>query len=358
MKLHSKEKINLNLIFLALTLIFFAQSCQEDFNIILPKHTPLITVNGILNDNEPIHMSISSSHADSIPVDSSLTINNAKIKFFEDNVFIGDLIYQETYQSKPIYKVVDKFYTLNGFKPTLNHTYNISVTASGLKDVSSKTIIPIPVQIISVDTNTVYTKSGQYTIKALECTIKFKDPAGLRNCYKLDITRLGRYGGCDYSGRNCEPISLKQKSVSFLCYDLNAIYFKSSPNEPGSILPENDNEGLSVSLREIFLADDSFDGTTYELKILIPIPLEDFLIYPGKNGTTLLSKIFFRLYSINEEYYKYARSFFTQVFKRNDIFSEPVKVFSNITDGMGIFSGSSVNVDSSLVLPVYLRQSY
>jgi hypothetical protein len=71
-----------------------------------------------------------------------------------------------------------------------------------------------------------------------------------------------------------------------------------------------------------------------------------------------LRKLNFNLYSINKEYYKYARSYFTQVYKKNDMFSEPVRVYSNIVNGAGIFSSSSVSIDSSIVVPVWYAVAF
>ena len=105
--------------------------------------------------------------------------------------------------------------------------------------------------------------------------------------------------------------------------------------------------------RSIFISDDSFDGKTYELKVLIPLNLSDMAYHPVSGEKFTLRKINFELSSINEEYYKYARSNYVQVYKKNDMFSEPCTVYSNIYNGVGIFSGSSVSIDSSIVMPVY-----
>jgi hypothetical protein len=124
-------------------------------------------------------------------------------------------------------------------------------------------------------------------------------------------------------------------------------------------LPLNQNlEEEEAIPDKIFIADDSFDGKTYELIVLIPIDNLADMAYPLQGEKFILRKINFELSSINEEYYKYARSNFIQVYKKNDYFSEPVYVYNNIVKGTGIFSGSSLSVDSSIVMPIYYKVWY
>lgn len=347
--LESRNK--LHLVFSSLLLFLLFPSCEEILSIKVPEHLPLVTVNCILDVGQPIRMEINSSKPYPPLIDSSLTIKDATVKLFEDDVYIEDLVYQESYQYQNEFS---NYRSLNGFTPGLNHTYSINVTAPGFSEVTSKTSIPQNVPVISIDTNTVFIRFGGYTVKTLECTIKYKDPPGIKNFYKLVINRAGRYTKCNYLGRDCKTVTTGY-GVPFFSYDPNALYFKKSPNSPGSIDLEEENNELWVY--EIFLADDSFDGMTYELKVLIP-PLMDFANQPVPSEKFTLRKINFRLYSINEEYYKYAGSYFTQVYKKNDMFSEPCQGYSNIDNGMGIFSGSSLSIDSSVVMPVYYVQIF
>lgn len=346
--LHSMESLNkLNRIFLWLLLILLFPSCEEILNIKVPEHSPLITVNCILNEDEPIQMEINSSQPYPPLADTSLTIKDATVKLFEDDVFVEDLVYQESYQLLNEYS---NYHSLNGFKPGSNHSYSIIVIAPGFTKVTAKTNFPEEVPVLSIDTSTVLTKYSNYYIKALECIVKFKDPSGIKNYYKLGIKRSGKFTQCDYRGLNCKTQIFK-KTLPCFCYDLNAEYFRKSPNIPGSIPLEKENNEYWIN--EIFLSDASFDGLTYELKVLIVLPIEDLEIIPGDIKGNYLSKIYFNLYSINEDYFMYARSYFTQVYNKNDMFSEPSLVYSNIEKGLGIFSGTSISADSSVVIPVH-----
>jgi hypothetical protein len=313
----------------------------------------LITVNCILNAGERIQMEISSSKPYPSLTDSNMIIKDAKVRLFEDNNYIADLIYSESYQYQRLLN--HRFiyhYSLNGFIPVLNHAYSIKITAPGFPEVTSNTTIPQSVTVISIDTNTVFTVNGDFTVKALECRIKFKDPKGIKNFYKLEIIRSGLIYECPniHSGKDCMT-SLINYPVNFICHDLNVIFLKSNIESPVTILPEEEND--EQLLNNIFLSDATFDGETYVLTIMMPIPLIDFAYPQDPSEKFRLRKINFKFYSINEEYYKYARSNYAQINKRNDMFSEPYHVFSNINNGVGIFSGVIQSVDSSIVLPVY-----
>lgn len=336
-------------------LILLIQSCEEILQIEIPDNGPMITVNCILNYNKEILMEITSSQPYPPQIDSTLTIKDAKVKLYDNDVYVEDLVYQESLQRQEetsfYLSKIRNYHSASGFTPELSHTYTINVTAPGFPDVTSKTFIPKPVPIISVDTNTVFTMSGGYQYKTIECTIRFKDTPGDRNCYKLTITRHGLYYSCpsmDWSKCNTTKIIY---TIPFICHDLNAVSYKMPSGSPGSFVPGFEDE--EIMSNSVFIADDSFDGMTYQLKVLIPLDLSDRAYPPIHDEKFTLRKINFELSSINEEYYKYARSNYVQVYKKNDMFSEPCTVYSNINNGVGIFSGSSCSIDSSIVLPVY-----
>lgn len=321
------------------------------------SHDPMITVNCILNAGDTVKMEVNSSQPYPAMIDSSITIKDATVKFFEDHVYIEDLVYKEVVNNEPLrlsYQKRSCFYqSPTGFVPKAGHTYSVSISAPGFKDVYAETVIPRPVQIISVDTNTVFTKYENRLFSALECIIKFKDPPWSGDAYNLIITRAGRYETCSYGVYPCKTSTIPYL-VRFFCYDLNAVYFRMSPGSPGFISLEKEDKDIPVS--NVYLIDDSFNNETYSLRVLINLVGLFDLADPPPGEKFTLRKLNFSLYSANKEYYKYASSYFTQIYKKNDMFSEPVQVYSNIVNGAGIFSSSSVSIDSSIVVPVYYAQ--
>lgn len=335
-------------------LILLLVSCEEILNIQVPVHAPMLTVNSILNAGKEIQLQLTSSQPYPPLTDSTLTIKDAEVKLFEDDVYIEDLVYQETYRFRNDFGylyLAKNYFSLNHFSPGLNHTYSIRVVAPGFTDVISKTFIPKPVSVVSVDTSTVFIPHGANKLKTIECIIKFKDPPGERNCYEFSITRRGLLDEPPGISGGFSGTSNIQYTIPFYCNDLNAVYFRKTPYSLGSFIPVTEEEEITPN--RIFIADDSFDGMTYELKVMIPIwVLFDNASAPIPGVKFALRKINFELSSINEEYYKYARSNYLQTYKKNDIFSESCYVYSNINNGVGIFSGSSVSIDSSIVMEI------
>ena len=114
---------------------------------------------------------------------------------------------------------------------------------------------------------------------------------------------------------------------------------------PGIVFPEPENE--EPWYLEAFLSDNQFNGKEYEIKVVVfPDDLFDQAFPPGEKET--YRKIQVKLYSINEEYYKYSKSYFDQMISKNNAFSEPVQVYTNIVNGAGIFTGASVSIDTSI----------
>ena len=354
----SKNKLSKQtflIVFISYILIIVA--CEGTLDLRTLESSQMITLNSILIENEPIQVEITCSQNYPPGIDTTLTIKNAIVRLYEDEVFIENLYYKESYQRRYEYgnhlNLFRNYQSLDEFFPTKNHKYSILVSAPDFEEVFSSTIIPENVRIISVDTATIFTLIGQNLVKVLECSIKFSDPPDRKNYYLLKIFRRGLLYESPFVFDN-PGTSIVNYSIPFLCNDLNVISYKYPVGtwgirEPGSESEEN-------LLFNVFLSDDSFDGTNYIIKVLIDFGNLFDLAYPPIPGEEFtMRKIYLNLFSIDEAYFKYARSNYSQVYKRDDIFSEPCLVYNNIKNGVGIFAGASVSSDSSLYLPIFYQ---
>lgn len=328
-------------------MFFLFTSCESNMNVDIPVQAPKLTVNCILKTDEAVTMQITESQSYLESTDTSKFVRNAMVQLFEDNILVDNLIYNEY---KQFNQKFGNYISLKGVIPSPDYSYRLEVNVPGFEEVTSITSIPQPVPILSVDTNTVFIKNGDYTYKTLECAIKFEDPLEIKNYYKLSIDRLGLFETCKNWGTNCKT-ELGHYGGTFFCNDINSIYYRRNPDTPGGISFEKENE--ERWFREIFLTDNTFDGKIYVLKVLIPMFwFSDLAPSPNPGEKFTPRKVNIKLYSVNEEYYKYSNSYFNQTYKKNDMFSEPIQVYSNIIHGGGIFSGASVSIDSSVVMPV------
>ncbi len=87
---------------------------------------------------------------------------------------------------------------------------------------------------------------------------------------------------------------------------------------------------------KLIIADDLFKNNT------ITITLKGGSIYDWKGKDTA----YIYLYSLNEDTYKYFSSLALYQATTEDMFSETMNVFSNINNGLGIFSSYNIEIDS------------
>ena len=104
-------------------------------------------------------------------------------------------------------------------------------------------------------------------------------------------------------------------------------------NAPNAIF-DSDNIGLLFS-------DEAIDGQSIQLKLLAQI---------DELETGMFPKIVGELRTVSENYYKHYTSLALQKESKDRPFAEPVSVFSNIENGLGIFAGYSTYRDSVTVV--------
>ncbi len=275
-------------------LIIVFNSCETIVDVDLPKIKPMIVLNSICTPSNTwnVNLTASKNILDGEPLKP---IENADIKIIGKDT-LTDLLY---------YK--NGTYKTNWFKPKTNINYEIQVSAKGFKTVTSHCLIPEPVKIESVEVDTIV---NEYQRKELQLTISFTDPPNKKNFYSLEVLRVGTYNG----KKNYYPE-----------------YFTSND----LIIDNNDNnlfEGSKKRFRgnEAFFNDDIVNGKKYKMIVFIEL-------------SRVLDKQIFEvvLNSLTNSYYKYIKSQKLQRETRDNPFAEPVIVYSNIKNGLGIFAGYS-----------------
>ena len=115
-----------------------------------------------------------------------------------------------------------------------------------------------------------------------------------------------------------------------------------NPDEQYDIWFNSDDPiiGDEISDNGVIFSDEFFNGKNYEL-----------VIYIDKQYTPFL---FTELRSVSKEYFLYMRSYFKYVQTNGDFLAEPVMVYNNINNGIGIFAGFSTST-KLIILPVINR---
>ncbi|TAJ13738.1 DUF4249 domain-containing protein [Marinilabiliaceae bacterium JC017] len=190
------------------------------------------------------------------------------------------------------------------------------------------TVIPRVVAMEKFDTisSVALTSDGIYE-KGLDCKLVFSDPVNEKDFYQLVVVqeRWEDVSGC---------VTYYQKSVDFISED--PVFYQRG--QDGSLLEGADFEGL--------FNDYLINGKTYELKFRIPRSCYQLFWYDKK------IKLSVYLYHITEDYYDYIRTKVLADFNTDMPVFEPVKIHSNVNNGIGLVTGLSFSNDSIIFKPL------
>ena len=250
--------------------------------------------------------------------DSTIRIHVERSRFFldaefsEDSYWIKDATVILTTQNGQSYTQTtmdDEGFYVFPITAQAGASYVVSVAHSDYPTVSSNTYVPEPVPILSVDTSSSQGPNGVRRYKAL---VNWNDAPG-KDFYVMKLSFKEIDSDTVYGGQYLYSDDISMNEVSAA--------------EPGGELNE-------VYYNELYFTDEFFDGQSKTLDIRFP-----------KNEFDVSFdeiRFQFHLYRCNEETYKYLIS--VKKASYLDFFSEPVKVYSNITNGYGIFGGMGESV--------------
>lgn len=291
-------------VLIILAILFSCQKDPYDFDLKVKSAETVLCMSGFVS-TDSIYVILSKN----LPRDFVFSGGNpfilkdtlGEINVYENDVFFCRLQPKTILINSGHPNEYPKVYYVSHKKVTEGNTYTINGSHVDFESVSAKTTVPSIVPIISVDTFTyykhiVYTPSYldtftnridtliQYTI----LTVNFQDPPGYLNYYKVEITKKSGYT----ESYLFDPI-LEYKTFANLFTDK---------------LIQGKKYGFQYSTQ----SDD-------------------------------IDSLLFRLYSLNEDYFKYCVSVDKFLAKTTDTYKEPVSIYSNINNGLGIIGGYTVS---------------
>jgi hypothetical protein len=272
-------------------------ACEKTIDISIPDKERKLVLNGMLRAGEPVIVQVSKSLS-VLENDTMMAVTGGDLRLFNGTSLIGRLTEMPGGQ-----------YSLPGFVPVVGQTYRITAEGSGLNPVEAAAVIPEIVPILSVDTATLVGEWGQ---SELMMTIKFNDPAGKKNYYGF-----GAY--VTYKEFDYETQSFTGKKSTYPVY-----------------LFGND---------DLFLKDES---TSYYGKLYFEDLLFDGMqksVHLGIGGYAYYESdtiwLDVRMEQVDPSFYRYMVSYNAYQSAHSNPFGEPVQVYTNVTNGYGIFSGFS-----------------
>jgi hypothetical protein len=205
-----------------------------------------------------------------------------------------------------------------------NDQFKITAYDSNGTSVTGTAIIPQKVPITQIDTSriTVYTSGVQR--KYLECKILFQDPPDENNYYQLIVTM-------DEWEKNENSSLYSFQYLDF--HKTDSVFF--IKDQSGSVLSGIDFRGTFSDYR--------INGLNYPLKIRIPTYFFDNISDNQKK------RINFILLSITSDYFNYFRCRVIADYNQDLPIIDPIKIFGNIDDGLGLIGGIAATSDSLIL---------
>lgn len=292
---------NINLFILGILIAGFISSCEKEIPLTQEEIDPRIVVNSIFSSDDTIWVHLSESRnvlfEDVLP-----NITNAELKLTDANgSIIGDFIHTE-----------EGLYYCSAPFPIAGSRYGIIASSPGFTSIKAFSDVPKLVNIDSIDT---LSSVENYF---MEFTVQFQDKVEEKNYYSLSIVRNG-----------------------YFLNDIDDTIFYSDPyistneyfviNGGGGI-----GEGSEKYATSFYFSDELINGQTINFKA-------KSYFSPDVDSNSVFVV---ELRNLSEDLYKYKVTYAKYYETQGSPFAEPVRVYSNVEEGFGIFGGSSAARDT------------
>lgn len=195
-------------------------------------------------------------------------------------------------------------------KPEMGKTYTVRVGVPNQHSITATGKIPGPVEVIQVKIDTLEVKQDYGPGQSIAIEVELRDPANEINYYRFQLYIRAVYEYYRYD---------TQETVR----DTTTIQLGLLEDSPDLLGEGNPN---------FIISDSKFNGRTAIITFKPIYPWSVQIIEAG-----ILTQ------NLSEEYYKYLTTLDLQRRTDGDPFAQPVKVYSNINNGFGIFAGYSAS---------------
>jgi len=294
----------------SVTIVLFLTGCSKVIDIKIEEEDLKIVLSGLICPDSTVivHISRSSQVSGDYPEDTGKLEPDSMIvdpvSLYENDRFIGELQYR-----------IKSYYELPGFKPSPGKTYRLEASSGELKPVSATVVVPEMADLTSFDTLWI---PNMVTNPTIRVSMQLSDPPDQENYYALNVLRIQRY----YDGQT------NRFTDSIVAYGYPA---KLNGKADGELELDFLDVNRDVYLDgKLFFSDQFFDGKIFHMSFDI---LKNSI---GRMADTVLFRV--NVQQVDKSYYDYAVSYQKYFSARNNPFTEPVQVYSNVTDGYGLFS--------------------
>ncbi|MFA9388496.1 MAG: DUF4249 domain-containing protein [Prolixibacteraceae bacterium] len=335
----------IKIIYTALIFALVLNACSKKISFDADLISSKLVINGIIEPDSLVDLVIATSKPIPGTISDFIWLPNATVVLYEDGNKVEtletyDLVYAENDDQEYNYnynyseeKRPAKAYR-SKLRTKAGSTYRLEITHPDYESVSCETTIPEPVEIISIDTSSFKENQHGYERNVLKVELKFKDPENEPNYYRMIAHVL----------RGEPTVNYNYETREYTDTVVNVTETYANINDP-IINPENEdaNDILfnSPSNRYNVFTDELIDGKEYTITFKLEYYVNRFDLDSITENMGAFYNIDFILQAISRETYLYYKSSYEHKYYDGELFVEPVQVFSNVENGIGIFGATS-----------------
>jgi hypothetical protein len=300
--------------------LFIITACEKKLDIDLPDSEHHIVLNGISSPDSIIRVIVTKSQ-NALDNDQIVELNDAIVQLYRNGEYVEDMqhIGSGLFESSILAQQ--------------DESYMIMAEYNELESVTVKYSLQEPIPIARIDTafeveTYDYGDGYSYSDFILHYSVSIDDHINTNDYYFLSVSRLMPL----YSFPFGEPV--------FEGYYEEVDYIDS--NNP--VLSDYNNEFVLDGMWGKVFSDEIFNGTLYELDF------ETYLYYDYGGDIVLEldepAYLVVKLLTVNEDIFRYIYSFNLNQESEFDPFAQPVQIFSNVENGLGLMSGYTMHTDT------------
>lgn len=291
-------------ILLAATTLAFC-ACEKEVIIDVPAQSPKL----VIEANTPLGQRFTAYVTRSVDVlapINSTPFTGALVTLYQNNVLRDTLVYSST----------NRMYTAkNNTTPVLGNTYTIKAAATGLASVEASCKAPVPVPILAVNYRPKF-RTDALGEELDEIKFSFQDPVGTVDYYLVRI--------------HVPSYAVSDTVAYFGLYCMRTV----DPDVESGLNDVGNSYDKCIDL-DFVMKDVRFDGRIKE--VTLQVSNSDMRSYRHPT-TNVLYKPVIELQAITADYYRYFKSQKNYERAQGNPFAEPTSVYTNITQGYGIFA--------------------
>ncbi|HKK81976.1 MAG TPA: DUF4249 domain-containing protein [Prolixibacteraceae bacterium] len=334
------------LLTLAIIASFIFHACMKEVDFDEGVLESKLVVNGFVCADSTIKVQLAISKPIPGVEKSTEWVDDAIIKLFIDGEFAEELQnYELTYDDDNgdnyyyRYETPTSEYRSTQTIAKTGKTYKIEVEHPDFDNISAETTIPEAVTIDSLQSEIKETTEYGYTEFRRFFHVKFTDPGSINNYYRLSYSETSGRPDDYYWNPETEDYEINDSITIVNVYSDNNSYI--STDDPLLVGEDDADDFLFMDAGNDYnlFTDDLINGQTYELS---------FYSYNYNRHSEELEKGEFykntvQLISLSKEAFLYIKSSYEHWWYDEEFLTEPVQVYTNINNGLGIFAGYSID---------------